>query len=392
VCSNIFCGVELKLPIHPKQEIIIGRFDSFLCSEAGEAARKEIRKMKTLDFIVLLLLLLPSGGWAQARKPSSIEELAKYLGADREQILYAGAKAEGKVVWYTSLAGGSYKEIVNVFEKKYPGVKVEAFRASGSDLTVKLEEETKARRNIADAIETTEGNLMFMRDGKLLRPYDSPHLKAYPEDAKERAPKGLYYWGLARESYIGFMYNKNLVSKEISQKNFEILLNPELKGKMGISIGETSGKIIGAMIRTKGEEFVKKLRAQEIKLYSIDAPALVNVIAGGEIVASPAIFQTHTLLAASKGAPLEWVPMDIVPTNVGSAGVAANPPHPHGALLMADFLLSPDGQAVLEKFYYGSATKDQGFKKWRPERGLTTDKYEKDLLRWEKLLKDIARK
>ena len=85
--------------------------------------------MKSSGFIVLLLLLLPSAGWAQARKPASIEELAPYLAADREQILYAGAKAEGKVVWYTSLAGGSYKEIVNVFEKKYPGVKVEAFRA-----------------------------------------------------------------------------------------------------------------------------------------------------------------------------------------------------------------------------------------------------------------------
>lgn len=348
--------------------------------------------MKAIIAMGLFFLLLPAPGWGQGRKPSSIEELATYLGADREQILYAGAKAEGKVVWYTSLAGGSYKALVNVFEKKYPGVKVEAFRASGADLTVKLQEESRARRNIADAIETTEGNLMFMRDGKLLRPYNSPHLKAYPEDAKEPAQKGLYFWALARESYIGFMYNKNLVPKLASQKNFEILLNPELKGKMGISIGETSGKIIGAMIRTKGEEFVKKLKAQEIKLYSIDPPALVNVIASGEIAASPAIFQTHTLLAASKGAPLEWLPMDIVPTNVGSAAVAANPPHPHGALLMADFLLSPDGQGVLERFYYGSATKDQGFKKWRPERGLTTDKYEKDLLRWEKLLKDVTRK
>ena len=348
--------------------------------------------MKYWNFIILALLLLSSEAWSQARKPSSIEELAPYLGADREQLLYAGAKAEGKVVWYTSLAGGSYKEIVNVFEKKYPGVKVEAFRASGSDLTLKLDEETKAKRYIADAIETTEGNLMFMRDGKLLRPYNSPHLKSYPEDAKERAQKDLYFWGLARESYIGFMYNKNLVPKGVAQKNFDVLLNPELKGRMGISIGETSGKIIGAMIKTRGEEFVKKLKTQEIKLYSIDAPALVNVIAGGEIVASPAIFQTHTLLAASKGAPVEWVPMDIVPTNVGSAAIAANPPHPHGALLMADFLLSPDGQAVLERFYYGSATKDQGFKKWRPERGLSTDKYEKDLLHWEKLLKEIARK
>lgn len=348
--------------------------------------------MKIVGLIVLVLSLVPFEMGAQTKKPASIADLASYLGADREQLLYAGAKAEGKVVWYTSLAGGSYKALVTAFEAKYPGVSVEAFRASGSELTVKLEEETKARRYIADTIETTEGNLMFMRDGKLLRPYNSPHIKSYPEDAKEPAGKGLYNWVLARESYVGFMFNKSLVPKGFVAKGFEALLTPELKGRMGISIGETSGKIIGAMIRTKGEEFVKKLKSQEIRLYSIDAPALVNVIASGEIIASPAIFQTHTLLAASKGAPLEWAPMDLVPTNVGSAAIAANPPHPHGALLMADFLLSPDGQAVLEKFYYGSATKDQGFKKWRPERGLTTDNYEKDLLRWEKLLKDITRK
>ncbi len=348
--------------------------------------------MKILNFIFLVLLLLPSEAWEQTRKPASIAELATYRGADRERVLYAGAKAEGKVVWYTSLAGGSYKEIVSVFEAKYPGVKVESFRAAGNDLVVRMEEEGKARKNIADTIETTEGSLIFLRDGKLLRPYDSPYLDAYPEEGKEPAGKGLVYWALARESYIGFTYNKKLVPKEVVPKNFEGLLNPQLKGKMGISIGQTSDKVIGAIIKTKGEELVRKLKAQEIKLYSIEAPALVDVIAAGEIVASPAIFQTHTLLAASKGAPLEWVPMDLVPTNVGSAAIAAQPPHPHAALLMADFLLSPDGQAVLERFYYGSAAKDQGFKRWRPERGLTTDQYEKDLLRWEKLLNAITRK
>jgi len=348
--------------------------------------------MKTPIVIFLALLMLPASAWPQARMPVTIEELANYLGADREQLLYNGAKSEGKITWYTSLAGGSYKALVSAFEKKYPGVIVEAFRATGSELTVKLEEETKAGRNIADAIETTEGNLKFMREGNLLRPYNSPHLSAYPDDAKEPAGKGLYYWTLARESYIGFMYNKNLVLKGGAPKSFDVLLNPELKGKMGISIGETSGKVIGAMLKTKGAEFVNKLKDQEIKLYSINAPALVNIIASGEIAASPAIFQTHTLLAASKGAPVEWVPMELVPTNVGSAAVALNPPHPHGALLMADFLLSPEGQAVLKKFFYGSATTDQGFKKWRPEHGVALDKYEKELLHWEKLLKAITHK
>lgn len=348
--------------------------------------------MKLLKFISLALLLLPQLASGQARKPATIAELAVYRGADREQLLYAGAKSEGRIIWYTSLAGDSYKEMVKAFETKYSGVKVDSYRAQGADLVVRLEEEAKARRNIADTIETTEGSLIFLRDGKLLRPYDSPHLDRFPEDGKERADKNLVYWALARESYIGFAYNKTLVSKDAVPKNFDGLMHPQLKGKMGISIGQTSDKIIGAMIKSKGEEFVRKLKAQEIKLYSIDAPALVNTITSGEIAAGPAIFQTHTLLAASKGAPVEWVPMDFVPTNVGSAAIAANPPHPHAALLMADFLLSPDGQALLEKYYYGSGAKDYGFKKWRPEHGLTTDQYEKDLERWDKLLHAITRK
>ena len=348
--------------------------------------------MKILSFIILALTVFQSEVLAQTRKPTAIAELASYRGADREAILYAGAKTEGKIIWYTSLAGDSYKELVKAFETKYSGVKVESYRAAGAELVVRLEEEAKARRNIADTIETTEGSLIFLRDEKLLRPYDSPHLDRFPEDGKERADKGLVYWALARESYIGFAYNKNLVPSEAVPKNFDGLFHPQLKGKLGISIGQTSDKIIGAMLKTKGDEAVRRLKGQEIKLYSIDAPALVSTIASGEIVGSPAIFQTHTLLAASKGAPVEWVPMDLVPTNVGSAAVAANPPHPHAALLMADFLLSPDGQQVLEKYYYGSGAKDYGFKKWRPERGLTTDQYEKELARWDKLLNAITRK
>jgi extracellular solute-binding protein len=213
--------------------------------------------MKIASFFFLVLFLITSPASAQPRKPSTIAELAVYRGPDREQILYAGAKAEGKLIWYTSLAGDSYKEMVKAFETKYAGVKVESYRAAGAELVTRLEEEGKARRNIADTIETTEGSLIFLRDDKLLRPYDSPHLDRYPEDGKERADKNTVYWALARESYIGLTYNKTLVPKEAVPKNFDGLLHPELKGKMGISIGQTSDKIIGAMIKTRGEEFVR---------------------------------------------------------------------------------------------------------------------------------------
>jgi len=348
--------------------------------------------MRVTGFIVLAFLLFTAQSFGQARKPTTISELVTYTGKDREQVLYAGAKNEGKITWYTSLAGESYKGMVKSFETKYPGVKIEAYRVSGSDMTTRLYEESKAKKYIADAVETTEGNLMFMRDAFLLRPYHSPYFASYPEDAKEKGERGLYFWGIARESYIGFAYNKKLLSKNAIPKNYDGLLHPELKGRMGVSISDPSYKVIGAMIKTRGVEFVKKLKVQEIALHSIIPPALLDLIASGEVLASPAIFRNHTLNSIAKGAPVEWVPMDIVPTNVGGAAITVQPPHPHGALLLADYLLGPEGQAILEKFEYGSAMKNLGFKRWRPDHGIATDKYEKELERWEKLMKGISRK
>jgi iron(III) transport system substrate-binding protein len=349
-------------------------------------------KMLILDLVLCLLFLLPSQAWVQGRKPMTITEIATYSGADREQLLYSGAKSEGKLTWYTSLAGESYKGMVKAFETKYPGVKVEAYRVSGSDMTTRMYEESKAKKYIADAVETTEGNLMFMRDAFLLRPYFSPNFASYPEDAKEKGERGLYFWAIARESYIGFAYNTKLLPKSAVPKNYEGLLHPALKARMGVSVSDPAYKVIGAMISTRGVELVKKLKAQEIALHTIIPPALLDLIASGEVLASPAIFRNHTLNAIAKGAPVDWVPMDIVPTNVGGAAIAVQPPHPHAALLLADYLLGPEGQAVLEKYEYGSAAKNLGFKRWRPDHGIATDKYEKQLEGWERLLKEISRK
>src|SRR5438445_85081 len=212
--------------------------------ENDDQTKEENDRMKILVLALFLLLLMPSQAWVQNRKPVTIAELVTYNGADREQLLYAGAKNEGKVVWYTSLAGESYKAMVKALETKYSGVKVEAYRVSGSDIAVRMTEEAKAKRYIADTIETTEGNLIFMRDGFLLHPYYSPHFASYPEDAKEKGERGLYFWAIARESYIGFAYNKKLLSKNAVPKNYEGLLHPELKGRMGGSVSDPSYKVV----------------------------------------------------------------------------------------------------------------------------------------------------
>jgi iron(III) transport system substrate-binding protein len=233
---------------------------------------------------------------------------------------------------------------------------------------------------------------MALRDLRMLAPFVSPYARGYPEEARERAGKDLFYWVTARESYVGFGYNKSKVSAVAAAKKFDGLLHPDLKGKLAFGTGGSGAEMIGAMVKMKGEAFVSKLSAQEIRLFSLQAPAVRDMVASGEIDASPSVFQTHILEAAEKGAPVGWEPLDIVPTHAGAAVISVKPPHPHGALLLADFLLSPDGQAIFERFKYGSAVKDYGFKRWFPEAGFTVEQYEREVSKWEKLMHNIVRR
>jgi ABC-type glycerol-3-phosphate transport system substrate-binding protein len=105
--------------------------------------------------IALVAILLPAQLGSQPRKPATVAKIATYNRPDREQVLHSGAKGEGKIVWYTSLAGDSYKAIARAFEAKYPGVRLETYRAGGSELVPRMIEEAKARRPIFDSLETT---------------------------------------------------------------------------------------------------------------------------------------------------------------------------------------------------------------------------------------------
>ena len=84
-----------------------------------------------------------------------IEQLAAYNKPDREKVLYAGAKPEGKITWYTSLAGDSYKDLAAAFEARYPGVKVESYRATRQEMSARIMAEAQSKRYIADTLETT---------------------------------------------------------------------------------------------------------------------------------------------------------------------------------------------------------------------------------------------
>jgi iron(III) transport system substrate-binding protein len=108
-------------------------------------------------------------------------------------------------------------------------------------------------------------------------------------------------------------------------------------------------RFLGAMIKAKGEEYVKQLRALDIQMHMISGGAMHELMAAGEMPMSISIFRNHVLAAKPKGAPTEWVALDLNPTNAGGVALPAGANNAYAALLFADFLVSPEGQKIFEE-------------------------------------------
>jgi len=341
--------------------------------------------------IIVFLSVCSDSAWSQGSKRTALAELAQYTGADRARLLYEGAKKEGKFSWYTSLIAN--KEIVKIFEAKYPGVTVETYRDSGTQLATRVLAEAQSKRYLGDVVETSPPGLMVLRDSQLLLPYTSPYLSEYPDAAKQKAARGFVFWTTDRESYIGVGYNKNILPAADVPKTFDDLLKPVLKGKMSISNDDVSARFVGAMIKSRGEGFVKKLKDQEVTVHGVNGPGFNELIVSGEVPISFSAIHSNIGHSADKGAPVAWVPMDLAAAISGGIAVFSHAQHPYGAFLLVDFLLSPEGQKMLiETFRHGSPLKDYGFKRWYPEEGLTTSQYDQAMNRWQKTVSEFGRR
>ena len=268
---------------------------------------------------IFFLASLFGSARAQSPKAPTLADLAKYTGADRGRVLYDGAKKEGKFLWYTSLIAN--KEIVKIFESKYPGVTVETYRASGTQLASRVLAEAQSKRYLGDVIETSPPGLMVLRDSQLLLPYTSPYLPEYPEPAKQKISGSLVLWTTDRGSYIGVGYNKNLLPTADVPKNFDDLLKPALRGKMAISNDDVAARLVGGMIKSKGEAFVKKLKDQDVKVHGVSGPGFNELIVSGEVPIS--FTAIHSNIGGRKGRA----------GGVGSHGPGAQHLRRHCALL-----------------------------------------------------------
>lgn len=309
-------------------------------------------------FSLILLMVLPNIALSAARKPLTTAELALYNGTDRQQIMEEGAKKEGRLVLYTTaIVTQTVRPIVDAFQKKYPYIKVDVWRAGTTEMFPRLRQEFDAGKPVADVVETASAGGVMMHEAGMLQPFYAPNLAYIEEGAVSKAPGGAFTAALWRTG-ISLGYNTKLIKKEEIPKTNQDLLHPKWKGKIAIVGSNTGITWAGALLETYGEGFVKKIAEQKIAVHQVSARALLDMIISGEYAMSPTIRDAHVNKSKQDGAPVDWQALEPVPVSIGQILMPLHSPHPHAALLFIDFDLSRLCGDIYEANGYDSPRKD----------------------------------
>lgn len=276
---------------------------------------------------------------------STLAAMAAYDGPDRVEKLVAGARKEGAVTVYTSQTVDDIGALSAAFEGKY-GVKLNIWRGSSEDILQRGAVEARGGRFDADAFETGATAMESLHREKLLQAVDAPAAAAL---APQAIPPHREWIGTRYNIFVA-AYNTGLVAKDALPKSYDDLAAPQWKGKLGIEADDSDwfGAVVDAMGEDRGTKLFRDIVASNGMSVRKGHTLLANLVVSGEVPLAISTYFYKVAQLKSRGAPIDALALPPVVARFEGVGLARRAPHPHGALLFLDFMLT-DAQEILAK-------------------------------------------
>jgi len=293
---------------------------------------------------------------------------SKAAGSTDWEQLVDTARKEGKVTVSIPASAELRKQIEEQFKKRY-GIEVEVFTSRGSAGVRRMADEFKAGvRHFDLHIGGSSSIVSGMLDEGILDPIE-PWL-ALPEVKDPKQWWGGHLWvDYAKRFVYTFQaylseiiwYNTDLV-KPNEIRSYDDFLNPKWKGKIGYLDPRTPGagdSTWSFIWRVKGEEYLKKLVAQDLYL-SRDQRVLAESLAKGRVAVTIGLSYYSFLPFLKAGLPIKTLPT-LKEGNYGTGGsgnlaVIKAPAHPNSAKVFVNWLLGREGQEIVSRAL-GQATR-----------------------------------
>jgi iron(III) transport system substrate-binding protein len=263
-----------------------------------------------------------------------------------ELALIAAARKEGKLHLYTGTDESVAVNLGKVFQQKY-GVALGFERLHAAELELRYPAEMQSGKAVADVLLTGDRMLLksFQQKGWLARLDTSaiPGLGDWPRHYRDD------YGAIVTINPFTIALNTTLMLEPPNDWNY--LLRPELKGKLlTLDLMKVNLEVFvcwNLMRKQYGDEFLKKI-SRQIRFVSTGPEALEQVVSGAGMGWFPCTkTQAETLFA--QGKPIKsFLPQGAPCTGVMSpVSISAGAPHPNAARLFTSFMLTPDGQKIL---------------------------------------------
>lgn len=319
-------------------------------------------RKSVLSLLVVTILLFGSSVGAQETAGAVLAKIAKLAPEARQKALVEGAQREKEITFYSSLQPPQIEPFSRAFQKRYPFVKVNPVRLSGSRVVTRVQSEMNGGRNLVDVVNVSGEEAAALKKVGTLDPYHSPQREFYPPSGKDKDG----YFSVVSLITMVLGYNSNMVKRAEVPKNYDDLLQPRWKSQMFLDneAFDWFAVLLKQFGREKGMQFMRALAKQDVTLIRGRTAQAQLLVAGEKPIA---IVQSgNTMLDyKAKGAPVDMSILDPYMALANYIMLAKHAPHPHAAALFIDWSLSDEGQQLMTS--YGRVILRKGVRQRFPE-------------------------
>ena len=271
----------------------------------------------------------------------------------------AVAKKEGTVVFATAADAELRRQLEPALKRRF-GLALEYAPGRAAEQSAKIIQESKAGVRSYDVFAFGGCGGMSLIQQSVLEPLEPMLILPEVKDAKnwwggliwaDNVNGNKYFYSFtANSGSAGRWYNADLYNGD-EFRSYDDLLNPKLKGKVGILDPQYPGAGQGSwtfLWQSKGEEFLLKLARHDL-FVAANARQLSEALAKGKIAVCIGCSRHNVTLFIKAGLPLKLLPIakeGDEATGGYAVGVLKNAPHPNAAKVFVNWLLSKEGQEL----------------------------------------------
>lgn len=299
------------------------------------------RSLRAAAVSAVLALALAACGGGDTAKPAAAE--------GNWDAVVTAAKAEGSVLLYSSQNPKRLDALKAAFTKAYPEIKMEYVRGTDAELNPKVEVEKQTGKGAADVHMVTDASWITSAEesGTYSTDLRGPDFDAAAYDRQKNVLGGKFF--LTSAAVFAMGWNTGAVPAGFSKP--QDMLDPKYTGKIGITNPQGIAAYVdfyGFYEKNFGPDFLEKLAKLKPRIYP-SALGIAQALTSGEIVAAPGVQPLVAEEAA--GAPVKWALPDPAWGTPWYSHVLSAAPHPNAGQVLADFMVTTEGQAALNTGY-----------------------------------------